>query len=144
MLLSLKNEIEIFIRDYFEAVEVHKEALLCQITKTKEVQTLSIKEQQEHLIKRANELNQANCFAQNLLEHGNDIEILTFIGILQNRFDFCQKPQTVQQIDPQNVNKLQFLRDVRAPITPHQNNIPIYGIVSRQTAPVGLLDKKQI
>lgn len=132
---------ENFIRDYFKAVEAHKEALLCQISKAKEVQTLSIKEQQEHLIKRVNELNQANRFAQNLLEHGNDIEILTFIGTLRNRFDFCQKSQTVQQIDPQNVNKLQFLRDVRAPATQHQSNIPIYGIVSRQTAPVGPLDK---
>lgn len=132
-----------FIKDYFKALEAHKEALLDQITKAKAVQTLSIKEQQEYLIKRANELKHANHFAQNLLENGNDIEILTFIGILQNRFDFCQKSKNVQQIDSQHVNKLQFLRDVRAPTTPHQNNIPIYGIVSRQTTSIGLLDNKQ-
>lgn len=130
------------MKDYFEALEAHKEALLHQITIAKEVQTITIKEQQEYLIKRANELKQANRFAQNLLEHGNDIEILTFIGILQNRFDFCQKSPNVQQIDSQNC--LQFLRDIRAPTTPHQNNIPIYGIVCRQTASVGLLDNKQI
>lgn len=139
-----QNEMEIFIKNYFKALEAHKEALLCQITKAKEVQTLSIKEQQEYLIKRANELKQANRFAQNLLENGNDIEILTFIGILQNRFDFCQKSQNVLPIDSQNVNKLQFLRDVRAPTTPHQNNIPIYGIVSGQTAAVGHLNNTQI
>lgn len=133
---------ETFIEDYFKAIEAHKKALLCQIIKTKEVQTLSVKEQQDYLIKRANELDQANRFAQNLLEHGNDIEILTFIGILQNRFDFCQKPQKTQQIDPQILSKLQFLRDVRAPISPHQNNIPIYGIVSRQIATVEPLDNK--
>lgn len=134
---------ENFIRDYFKAIEAHKEALLCQITKSKEVQTLTIKEQQGHLIKRANELNQANCFAQNLLEHGNDIEILTFIGVLRNRFDFCQKPQTsLQQINPQNLNKLQFLRDVPATTTSYRSDIPIYGIVSRQTAPAGPLNSK--
>lgn len=134
---------ENFIRDYFKAIEAHKEALLCQITKAKEVQTLTIKEQQGHLIKRANELNQANRFAQNLLEHGNDIEILTFIGVLRNRFDFCQKPQTsLQQINPQNLNKLQFLRDVPATTTSYQSDIPIYGIVSRQTAPAGPLNSK--
>lgn len=134
---------ENFIRDYFKAIEAHKEALLCQITKAKEVQTLTIKEQQGHLIKRANELNQANRFAQNLLEHGNDIEILTFIGVLRNRFDFCQKPQTsLQQINPQNLNKLQFLRDVPATTTSYQSDIPIYGIVSRQTAPTGPLNSK--
>lgn len=134
---------ENFIRDYFKAIEAHKEALLCQITKAKEVQTLTIKEQQGHLIKRANELNQANRFAQNLLEHGNDIEILTFIGVLRNRFDFCQKPQTsLQQINPQNLSKLQFLRDVPATTTSYQSDIPIYGIVSRQTAPDGPLNSK--
>lgn len=136
---------EIFIKDYFKALEAHKAALLCQITKTKEVRMQSIKEQQAYLIKRANELNQANRFAQNLLENGNDVEILTFIGILQNRFECCQKNshQNALQIDSQDVNKLQFLRDVRAPTAPHYNNIPIYGIVSRQTAAVGPLDNSQ-
>lgn len=134
---------EIFIKDYFKALEAHREALSDQITKAKEVQTLSIKEQQQYLIKRANELKYANQFAQNLLENGNDIEILTFIGILRNRFDLCQKSQNLQQIDSQHVNKLQFLRDVRAPTTPHQNNIPIYGIVSRKTTSPGLLENKQ-
>lgn len=92
----------------------------------------------------ANELKQANRFAQNLLANGNDIEILTFIGILQNRFDSCQKSKSVLQIESQDVNKLQFLRDVRAPIVPHQNHIPIYGIVSRQAMTDELSDNTQM
>lgn len=128
---------EMFIKDYFKALEAHKETLLHRITKAKEVQSHAIKEQQEHLIKRSNELEQANCFAQNLLDHGNDTEILTFIGILQNRFDFCQKPQSMLRIDPQNVNSLRFLREVQAPTTPHHKNIPIYGTVSTQYADQG-------
>lgn len=127
-----QNEMEMFIKDYFKALEAHKETLLHQIAKAKEAQSLTAKEQQAHLIKRANEMKQVNCFAQNLLDHGNDTEILTFIGILQKRFDLCEKPPNMLRIDPQNVKSMRFLRDVRAPTTPLHKDIPIYGFVNTQ------------
>lgn len=76
------------------------------------------------------EAKQANQFAVNLLENGNDVEILTFIGVLQNRFDFCQK--TKIPAEPIVSDSFQFIRDARAPIVPQQNNIPIYGVLSTQ------------
>lgn len=131
---AVQNEMEMFIEDYFKALEAHKETLLFQISKAKEMRSLAFKEQQEYLIKRSNELKSVQMFAQNLLDHGNDIEILTFIGLLKKRFDSCQKPHNMLRIDPQNVNSLRFLRDVPAPTTTHHKNIPIYGIVSTQPA----------
>lgn len=92
------------------------------------MKSLSILEQQEYLKKRALELKQANAFAENLFRNGNDIEILTFIGILQNRFEFCQKSK--MPVDPKISNTFQFLREIRAPITSQQHNIPIYGVLA--------------
>lgn len=123
-------EIEIFLKDYFDALEAHRESLFRQIIKAKELKSLSIMEQQEYLQKRVQESQQANSFAQNLLLNGNDIEILTFIGILQNRFDFCQKAK--MPVEPKFSDTFQFIREVRAPITPQQHNIPIYGVLATQ------------
>lgn len=125
---KLQTEIELFLKDYFEALDAHKEALLRQIAKIKDVKSLSIMEQQEYLKKRANELKQANHFARNLLQKGNDVEVLTFIGILQKRFEFCQKAKIPSE--PKIDDTFQFLREIRAPATPHQHNIPIYGILA--------------
>lgn len=124
----MQDEIEGFLKDYFEALEAHKETLLRQITKATEVKSLSIMEQQEYFKKRSHELKQANSFAENLLLNGNDVEILTFIGILQNRFEFCQKSK--MPVDSKVTNTLGFLREIRAPITPQQHNIPIYGVLA--------------
>lgn len=123
-------EIEIFLKDYIEALDAHREALFRQINKAKELKSLSIMEQQEYLQKRANESKQANLFAENLLHNGNDIKILTFIGILQNRFDFCQKVKI--PAEPKISDTFEFIRDIRAPITPQQHNIPIYGVLATQ------------
>lgn len=123
-------EIEIFLKDYFEALEAHRESLFRQIIKAKELKSMSIMEQQEYLQKRANESKQANLFAENLLQNGNDIEILTFIGILQNRFDFCQKVKI--PAEPKISDTFEFIREIRAPIIPQQHNIPIYGVLATQ------------
>lgn len=67
-------------------------------------------------------------FAENLLRNGNDLEVLTFIGILEKRFEICQKPKV--PIDLKTVNTFQFYREIRAPITSLQHNIPIYGVLA--------------
>lgn len=90
--------------------------------------SLSILEQQEYLKKRANEAEQANLFAENLLLNGNDVEILSFIGVLKNRFEYCQKTKIPNE--PKISDTFQFRRDVRAPTTQHHRNIPIYGFLA--------------
>lgn len=123
-------EIEIFLRDYFEALEAHKESLKRQIVKAKEMKSISVTEHQEYLQKRALDTKIANQFAENLLQNGSDIEILTFIGVLQNRFEFCQKSRI--PVEPNISDSLEFLRDARAPTTQYQHNIPIFGVLSSQ------------
>lgn len=128
--LFLQKEIEKFLKDYFEALEAHKETLLRQIAKAKESKHLSILEQQEYLEKRANEAKQANIFAENLLANGSEVEIMTFVGTLLRRFDHCQKSNT--SIDPKIPDAFRFLSEIRAPATQAQHNIPMYGIIATQ------------
>lgn len=100
------------------------------MAKAKENKHLSIFEQKKYLEKRAGEANQINAFAENLLANGNEVEILTFVGTLQRRFDFCQKSKT--SIDPKIPDAFRFLPEIRAPATQAQHNIPMYGIIATQ------------
>lgn len=123
-----QTDVEQFLKDYFEALEAHKETLLRQIAKAKAMKHLSIMEQQECLQKRAQESKQANLFADSLLKNGNDTEILIFVGTLLHRFQYCQKMSS----DPKIPDAFQFLREIRAPATQNQNNVPMYGIIATQ------------
>lgn len=129
-LTKFQMEIDIFLKDYFEALEAHKEALLRQVSKTKEMKSLAILEHQEYLEKRAHESKQANYFAENLLQNGNDVEVLTFIGVLQHRFQYCQ--QSKIPIEPKIVDSFEFLRHEQAPKASYQNNIPVFGVLASQ------------
>lgn len=93
---------------------------------------LSVMEQQEYLLKRARESKQANAFAENIFKNGCEAEILIFVGLMQHRFEFCQKSK--MSIDPKIPDSFQFLRDIRAPATKAQHNIPLYGIIATQVA----------
>lgn len=127
-----QKDVEQFLKDYFEALEAHKETLLRQIAKAKEMKQLSIMEQQEYLKKHVLESKQANSFAESLLKNGNETEILIFVGIILHRFEFCQKSR--MSIDPKIPDAFQFLREIRAPATQQQHNIPMYGIIATQIA----------
>lgn len=129
-----QSEIDQFLSDYFEALEAHKQTLLRQVAKAKENKHLLIAEQQKYLEKRATEAKTANKFAENLLSNGSDIEILTFVGALVRRFEFCQKQQNAASIDPKIPDSMRFLPDLRAPSTQAQHNIPLYGIIATQEA----------
>lgn len=92
----------------------------------------SIIEQRECLQKRVQESKQANSFAESLIKNGNDTEILIFVGILLHRFEYCQKSKI--SIDPKIPDAFQFLREIQAPATQQQHNIPMYGIIATQIA----------
>lgn len=120
-------EIEIFFKDYCEALKLHKESLLRQISRAKELNTLAIIEQQEYLQEQQHESKYASQFAENLLRNGNDFEILTLVGVLKNHFDVCQKVNIQAK---SNLRNFEFLRKVQASTTSQQYNIPIYGILA--------------
>lgn len=130
--VHLQSEIDQFLKEYFEALEAHKQTLLRQVAKAKESKQMLIVEQQALLVKRAAEAKLANSFADNLLSNGGDIEILAFVGTLLRRFDHCQKSNT--SIDPRIPDAFRFLPEIRAPATQAQHNIPLYGIIATQTA----------
>lgn len=111
---------------------MHKKTLLTQIAKAKETKALTILEQQGTLEKRLFEAKNATAFADNLLLNGTDVEILAFVGILKQRFMYCQKSKV--PLDPKIQESLRFLPELRAPATQAQHNIPLYGIITTQTA----------
>lgn len=89
-------------------------------------------EQQLELEKRSLEAKRVIKFAEELLQTGSDLEILTLVKILLCRFEHCQK--TKSSLDAKIFDSLQFVPTIRAPSTKAQNNIPIYGIIATQIA----------
>lgn len=108
--------------------------MLTQISRTKEIKFNSIKDQQFDLSKRASEADAVIKFTDELLLNGNEIEILSFVGILLRRFEYCQKSKI--PLDSKTSDTLKFLPEVRAPIAKSENNviIPLYGIITTQIA----------
>lgn len=92
----------------------------------------TICDHQSDLAKRCADARTAIQFAEDLLATGNDTEILTFTGILTKRFDHCQRSRDT--LDPRRTNALTFLPEIQAPFTMDQKNIPMYGIITTQTA----------
>ncbi|XP_053958790.1 uncharacterized protein LOC128863584 [Anastrepha ludens] len=124
-------QIETFIRQYFEAIEVHRKTLLQQVHRARESKVEMILEQQLDLEKRNNESIDALRFAQELTDNGSDVEVLSFLNILLRRFEYCQ--QFKMPVDPKISESLHFLPHIRAPATKAQNDIPLFGIITMQT-----------
>lgn len=95
---------------------------------------MSIKDQQIDLSKRASDANTVIKFTDELLSNGSEIEILSFVGILLRRFDYCQKSKV--PLDSKTSDTLKFLPEIRAPTAKSENNviIPLYGIITTQIA----------
>lgn len=115
-----------------EAITVHKNILLTQISRAKETKMHAILNQQTDLERKSYEAQIAISFTEELLTDGNDIDVLTFIGVLLQRFEHCQKYKA--PLDPKISDCIQFLPTVKAPSTNGQNNIPMYGIIATQIA----------
>lgn len=120
--------------EYSKALEFHRTTLLTQISKAKEAKFISIKDQQIDLSKRASDAETVIKFTDELLANGSEIEILSFVGILMRRFEYCQKSKV--PLDSKTSDTLKFLQEVRAPMAKSENNviIPLYGIITTQIA----------
>lgn len=129
-----QNDVEIFLSEYSKALEIHRTTLLTQISKAKEAKIIAIKDQQIDLSKRASDADTVIKFTDELLANGSEIEILSFVGILLRRFEYCQKSKV--PLDSKTSDTLKFLPEVRAPIARSENNviIPLYGIITTQIA----------
>lgn len=130
---QVQNEVEIFLAEYFQALEVHRKTLFNQINRARESKMELILARQTDLERRCEEAKHAIDFTEELLNGNSDVEKLSFVGILIKRFEHCQKSQT-SAIDAKVSDSLQFLPEVKAPSNKAQNNIPLYGIITTQTA----------
>lgn len=127
----VEDEVEIFLSQYFEALEVHKRTLLNQIARCRETKMDMIQCQQMDLERRSNEAKTAIDFTETLLKDGSDEENLMFVNLLLRKFDLCRSSDA---LDVKITDTLQFLSEVKAPSNQAQFNIPLYGIITTQIA----------
>lgn len=130
--VEVQSEVEQYLAEYFQALEVHKKTLLNQISKARENKMEVVLARQADLDRRCLEANTAISFAEELLKEGSEIEKLSFVGILNKRLEHCQKSESTMELKVND--SLQFLPEVKAPSNKAQNNIPLYGIITTQTA----------
>lgn len=134
--VSIASEVDAFMQEYQEALEVHRRTLHKQIVRAAEIKQLAISEQQQQLQRRSADAKIAIQFADELLadddrRSANVTEALQFVGILLRRFNHCQNSG---HDSSRTVDSLKFLPEVQAPTTKEQHNIPMYGIITTQTA----------
>jgi tripartite motif-containing protein 45 len=100
--LSVESEVESFLADYFQALEVHKKTLLNQISRARETKLDMVKRQQLDLEKRSNEAKTVISFTEELLNEGNDLETLIFVNSLLKKFQHCRKNDNSMDIKVRN------------------------------------------
>lgn len=129
---SVEHDVESFLVQYFEALEVHKRTLLHQIERCRETKMDMIQCQQMDLERRSNEAKTAIMFTETLLKDGSDEENLMFVSLLLRKFENCCSSD--KAMDVKIADSLQFLPEIKAPSNQAQNNIPLFGIITTQIA----------
>jgi tripartite motif-containing protein 45 len=127
---TVEEDVEIFLSEYLEALEVHKRCLLTQIERCRATKMDMIHSQQHDLERRSNEAKTVIEFTENLLRDGNDEENLMLVSLLLKKLDDCRSSKN--NLDIKITDTIQFLPKVKAPI--NDKNIPLYGIITTQVA----------
>lgn len=131
----VQSDVDRFLGEYVAALDVHQRTLHTQIGRAREAKLQTIREQQADLQRRCADARTAIQFSDDLLEAAgnNGAEVLPFVGVLLKRFEQCQRARA--HFDPQlNEQSLAFRAEIRAPTTQEQHNIPLFGIITTQTA----------
>lgn len=130
---KINDEVELFLEEYYQSLNLHRKLLLGQIVWAKEHQLEIIKIQQNALEKRSTEAKSAIKFTEDLLCYGNETAIMSSVENLLKRFEHCQKSEKGFEINM--IDSLRFLPEIRAPsMKLRKNTIPIFGIITHQTA----------
>lgn len=129
---AVEHDVESYLVEYFEALEVHKRTLLNQIARCRETKMDMIQCQQIDLERRSTEAKTAISFTETLLRDGTEEENLLFMSLLLRKFDNCRSSD--RALDVKITDSLQFLPEVKAPSNQAQNNIPLFGIITTQVA----------
>nr|XP_016940680.1 tripartite motif-containing protein 45 [Drosophila suzukii] len=133
---DIQSQVERYMQNYIEALDVHRRTLLQQISRARESKVEVVLKQQLDLEKRTQQAMDAVRFSQELCEIGADVEILSYASILLRRLEYCQ--QFKPPVDPKISDSLHFLPKIRAPATKDQRDIPLYGIITMQVVEPGL------
>lgn len=129
---AVRQQVEDHMYDYQKALDQHRNTLFSQVQRAREMKIASIATQTADLEKRSSEAKTAIEFAEMILANGSDFEIMSFIGMILKRFEYCEKSKV--PLDANVNDSLRFLPDIRAPSTSAQVNIPLFGIITTQTA----------
>ncbi|ALC38208.1 CG8419 [Drosophila busckii] len=124
---DIQAQVESYMNRYQEALLVHRNTLLQQISRARESKVELVVNQQLDLEKRTQHALETIRFCQELCDLGADVEILSYARMLVKRFEYCQ------QFKPPISDSLHFLAKIRAPSTKDQHDIPLYGIITMQT-----------
>ncbi|XP_058122451.1 uncharacterized protein LOC131293331 [Anopheles ziemanni] len=129
---AVQREVDAFVDEYVAALEEHRKALTGQIGDIRQAKTDMIMAQKLDLEHRSQNARVAIEFAEELMAEGSDVENLVFVSILLKRFEQCLKPS--RSVDRTVTDMLQFLADEEAPSARVQTGVPLYGIVTTQSA----------
>lgn len=129
---DVRQEVEAHLYDYQKALDHHRNTLFHQVQRAREMKMASIESQTVDLEKRSSEAKTAIEFSEFILENGSELEIMSLMGMVLKRFEYCEKSKV--PLDANVNDSLRFLPEIRAPSTTAQNNIPLFGIITTQTA----------
>ncbi|KFB53786.1 tripartite motif protein 45 [Anopheles sinensis] len=129
---AVQREVDAFVDEYVAALEEHRKALTGQIGDIRQAKTDMIMAQKLDLEHRSQNARAAIEFAEELMAEGSDVENLIFVSMLLKRFEQCLKPS--RSVDRTVTDMLQFLPDEEVPSARVQTGVPLYGIVTTQSA----------
>lgn len=132
-ILYTQQEVDAYIGTYIDAIEAHRRTLHKQIGRAKETKCLRIAEHENELLERGGAAKSAIEFADDALRLGTEMETLSLVGLLLRRFEHCQQFSR-NFLDARFGEPVTFLPELQAPATKDQHGIPMFGIITTQTA----------
>lgn len=125
----VQDEVEQFIESYIRAVEEHRQTLQLQVMKARDVKLQAIACQQLELERRVENVNDAVQFAEDILAEGTDVEVLSFVGPLLKRLEWCSN--TEELYETRTSENLKLLKEELS-LRCGSGDYQLYGVISTQ------------
>nr|CAD7463770.1 unnamed protein product [Timema tahoe] len=131
---QVQGEVQKFLELYMSALEEHGRSLHLQVQQARESKLQTLHSQQVNLQRCGEDARTAVKFAEDLLTDGSQIELLSFVGPILHRLDWClgkkKGPESDGLIEARESDCIQFLPGERAGII---DSFTLYGVVTTQT-----------
>lgn len=109
------------------AVEEHRQTLQLQVVKARDVKIQALASQKLELEKRAENVNDAVKFAEDILSEGTDVEVLSFVGPLLKRLEWCSNTDGL--LDSRVSEDLELVKEEKSV---KYGNYKLFGVISTQ------------